>query len=247
MASKFSVDYSRFASIGDEDEERGIPFETVLSWRNSETDAIVDVRLPEDTAPAEVSVKFAVTELRVEFSYRGALQTVRLPHPRVRVAECTWTMLRRVFKGSEDRDAPCVSISLAKAVVGLWPRATFGGAGPEDAPPASEEMHGGFTWEQADERISIWLHLPPLASQDLATKSIRVQCTSTHLNLRFTLPDGRVGTYGRELRSSVKPDEMTWQFDEDDASGARRVRVDLVMQDLVDWREGPFKPLGTVP
>ncbi|KAJ8603762.1 hypothetical protein CTAYLR_000309 [Chrysophaeum taylorii] len=237
------VDYRKFDSIACDEESRlrARPFATHLSWHNTVEEATVQVQLPEDITQGNVRVKFSTDVVLIEFGHEDGLQIVRLPHPPVVARACRWTMGRRAFK-EKNGEAPCATLTLVKMEPGLWSRETFGGANNDEQTPPSpkddDEMGGAFTWAQDGEHISIWIWLPEGTS--INAKDVLVDCERTKLRVRIDCPDGTVGEYVRELAAPVLPDETIWQFD-DDEPRQRRIRIDLVMKDLADWANGPFK------
>ena len=226
------------------------PFETKMCWQNNEQKTFVQIAIPEATKKNEVVVDFGTSSVTILLK---GMQPVKLPHPDVKAPLCQWTLSRKEFHGSK---APqlCIHMEFMKEDEVLWPQNTFGGGGPEplssseeieaawmaqpsqgpSPDPKNDTWTGEYTWLQENERIMVWFDVPDTPR----AKNMVVKCTSTQLTVELYV-DTTLGRYVRTLSRPVKADEMEWQFD-DDIPGRRRLKVELVMEELASWENGPF-------
>ena len=241
----------------EEEKKTAPPFQARLTWQNTKSEALVQMMLPFGMTPNGVRVNFEVRQTMVEYGFSTGVQTVKLPHPAVVPARCKWTLSSRHFRGF-DEDQPCADLHLVKAIEELWNTDTFdlGGQrapqkdaqepeGPREPPPRRNPNHQpgdaeAFTFEQEDDKISIWFSV----NDELTSSDVIVHAKTDVLHVDFfrtktdRLPYASIV---KHLRAPVKPDETIWMFDQE-ADRGRCIRIDLVMRDDADWSDtGPFK------
>ena len=83
--------------------------------------------------------------------------------------------------------------------------------------PPSGRLSGGATWSQSNKEIVILLPLPEGAKG----KEVKFKCTSKSLDVQV-----RECVLKGDFFYAVKPDDSTWEI-EDDPAGGRRLRLGL--------------------